>query len=530
MVCDIVGGIAKVYKLEYGVDATYQLLFTSTGSLPFDFAVFDDILYYGNETDMRAWKGTGSDRKWGIARPSAAPTIGTSSTGISAYSGYYYRATYCNSVDGNESSSSELSLCTSTFTNKEVDVTLVASSDTQVDQIRVYRTTDGGSTDPSAMREISNSPFTNANATIGDTTPDGSLSIRTAPGTTTNDPPTPCSKLAVIPGRIFGAVGATTYFSGAEELNGNSRQAECWPSGVTGNSFKWDGEVTGQAPMSDGVAVFTRGRIWKVEGDRRDNFRTPKLLERRGTVAHTNVTSLGNSVVWFDTSRQMWLSDEGEIGFDIRTDLKTVNPATAYVAVHVSKNSHWILLLDGPTGKIYPYDLDTKMWMVPWTVGRSGSALNSGETASGVVKLTLAYNGSKIIHQDSLSYVDGSTPYVASGTTNLLEMHPPNISEWNGVIDYIALETNAKVNSAVSVMTDDDPVTGTYLDVTANVQDPPRREQGANLVKKLYECSPDTKACERASFKMDWPAENSNFLLYTVDVGWHPMNEPRGGK
>lgn len=529
MVNDISGGNSLVYKLEYGVDTTYQLLYTASGTTnPFDFSTFDDILYFGNgssATNMRAWNGTGTSRLWGIVKPSAVATLTLSGTGISAYSGYYYRYAYTSSASGHESSASGLSLCTGIFTNNQVNVTVTASADSQVDGINIYRTTDGGSTDPSEMQLLAS--VANSTAAYVDTTADGSLGTRTCPGTTTNDPPTPCSKFSVIPGRIFGAVSATVYFSGAEELNGFSRQAESWPSGVTGNYYPFDAEVTSTEPTQGGVAIFCRGRMWAILGDLRSNFTRVKLLERRGAVTRTNTTSLGNSLVWFDTSRQMWTSDDGEIGFDIRTDLLNVNPATACVAVHISGMSHWVLLLDGATGKIFVYDLDTKNWMVPWQLqgATSASCLNSGETSAGTVKLTLAYNSSKIVHQATADYTDLGTAYIASATTNLLEVHPDKNSEWNGVIDYFAIETNANTCDSVKVLLDDDPATGTYVDITPNIEPPPLRAQGVNLVKNLYMCSTDIAQCERASFFMEWAAENTNFQLFGLDMGWHPKAE-----
>lgn len=529
MVCDISGGLSKVYKLEYGVDATYQLLYTAVSSnAPFDFAVFDDILYFGNgstATNMRAWTGTGATRLWGIVRPSAVATQATSGTGISAYSGYYYRYTYTNSTSGHESSAGDLSTCTGIFTNKEVDVTVTASTDTQVDGINIYRTTDGGSTDPSEMQLLAS--VANATVAYADIIPDGSLATRTCPGTTANDPPTPCSKFSVIPGRIFGGANATVYFSGAEELNGFSRQSESWPSGVTGNYYPFDAEVTSTEPMQNGVAIFCRGRMWAIIGDQRSNFTRVKLLERRGAVTRTNTTSLGNSLVWFDTSRQMWTSDDGEIGFDIRTDLQNVDPSTACVAVHISGTAHWVLLLDGATGTIYPYDLDTKNWMVPWQLqgATSASCLNSGETAAGTVKLTLAYNQSQIAHQDPNDYTDMGAAYVAHATTNLLEVHPQEKSSWTGVIQNFAIETDENIASAVKVLTDEDPSSGTYTDITANITDPTFRKNGVNLVKSQYGCTTVIPMCERASFYMQWAAVNSNFLLFGLDMSWTPKAE-----
>lgn len=529
MVCDVVGGIAKVYKLEYGVDFTYQLLYNAvTSSNPFDFAVFDDILYFGNAstaTNMRAWNGTGNSRLWGIVKPSVVATLTLSLTGISAYSGYYYRYTYTNSTSGHESSASELSVCTPLFTNNQVNVTVTASADSQVDGINIYRTTDGGSTDPSEMQLLAS--VANATAAYVDTTSDGSLGTRTCPGTTTNDPPTPCSKFSVIPGRIFGGVNATVYFSGAEELNGFSRQAESWPSGVTGNYYPFDAEVTSTEPMQGGVAVFTRPRMWGILGDLRSNFTRVKLLEKRGAVTRTNTTSLGNSLVWFDTSRQMWTSDDGEIGFDIRTDLMNVDPSTACVAVHISGMFHWILLLDGATGTIYTYDLDTKNWMVPWRLqgATTASCLNSGETSAGTVKLTVAYNRSVIVHQDPNDYTDSGATYSAYATTNLFEVHPQNNSAWVGVVQNLAIETDSHTNDAVKVLCDEDPATGTYTNITPNLVDPPFRPQGTSLIKSQYGCTTVIPMCERASFYMSWPAVNENFLLYGIDMSWTPKSD-----
>src|SRR5262249_21245982 len=159
--------------------------------------------------------------------------------GISAYSGWYYRYTYGNSSTGHESSASALSACTGIVSNKTIQVTVVASSDSQVDQIRIYRTTDGGSTNPSKMQEITGSPFANSSTTQNDTTTDVSLGSRICPGTTTNDPPTASSKLCIYGGRIFTAASATSYYSGLEELPSNGVSWESFPSGLSGNNYAW---------------------------------------------------------------------------------------------------------------------------------------------------------------------------------------------------------------------------------------------------------------------------------------------------
>ena len=512
IVCDVSGGVAKVYKYQVGSDTNYVLIFTSSSSTPFDFVVSNNTLYMGNGTDMRKYSGSGSSTtKWGITRPSSVATLSTSGTGISAYSGWYYRYTYCNSTTGHESSASDLSACTGVVSNKTVAVSVTASGDSQVDQIRIYRTTDGGSTDPTEMLEISGSPFTNTTTSHNDTTADTSLSTRSAPGTTTNDPPTACRKLIAYSGRIFGAANATTYYSGAEELPANGVQEECWPSGLEGNSQSWPEEVTSQRPMSDGVAVFTRGKIWKIAGNRRDNFVFGGLLDRRGAINHNATTALGNSVAWLDTASQVFL-DGQEVGFDIRNDIKAIDHSQAYLCMHISGRFHWLCLLDGANGKLYLYDMDTQQWMPPKVLPAAASAISSGESASGAVSLTVALNKTKIYKMNASSYNDGGTSYSPVAAINLVRLGEPD-----GQFEGLGIETDSHTAQNVYYLPDDDPTTASpaYVEITGNVSSPVRRKQGVNLVKKFYKAQ-SSPTLERVAPKIVWPTTDANFICYTI--------------
>ena len=68
------GGVAKVLKLEVGVDTNFNLIWTSTTDVPFDFVVSDNFCFFGNSTDMRKFDGT-KVTKWGCDPPPAAPEI-----------------------------------------------------------------------------------------------------------------------------------------------------------------------------------------------------------------------------------------------------------------------------------------------------------------------------------------------------------------------------------------------------------------------------------------------------------------------
>lgn len=512
IVCDVSGGFAKVYKYEVGSDTNYVLIFTSSSATPFDFIVSNNTLYMGNGTDMRKYSGSGSTTtKWGITRPGTVATVGTTSTGISAFTGWFYRYTFCNSTTGHESSASDLSACTGIVSNKTVTVGVTASGDSQVDQIRVYRTTDGGSTDPTEMLEITGSPFSNSTATIDDTTDDVDLSIRSAPGTTSNDPPTPCARFAAYGGRIFGAANATSYYSALEELTANGVPEECWPSGLDGNSQPWPQEVTSQRAMADGVAIFTRGTIWKIGGTTRDNFVFGKLLDRRGAISHTATAELGNSVAWLDTASQVFL-DGQEVGFDIRSDIATIDHSQAYMAIHVQGRFHWLCLLDGANGKLYIYDMDTQQWLPPKVLPTAASALSSGESASGTVSLTIALGKTKIYKLSTTAYNDGGTTYSPVAVFNLLRIGEPD-----GPFEGIALETDSHIANNIYYLPDEDPTTGTFTEITANVTDPVRRNQGTNLVKKFYKAESSPFA-ERVSVKIVWPTADNNFICYNLAI------------
>lgn len=532
MVNDVTATASNVYKFEQGVDSSYQLIFSSSSTTPFSFVVSNNTLFFGNGTDMRAYDavntwGGAATRKWGIIRPSVVASVGTTGTGISSYAaGWYYRYTYCNSITGHESSASELSACTGIISNKTVQVGVTASTDIQVDQIRVYRTTDGGSTNPVQMREISGSPFTNATATLNDTTSDTSLSTRLSPGTTTNDPPTPLVNLCWYGGRIFGSVNNQTWFSGFEELPSFGVPEECFPSGITGNYYNWDTQVTGHAPMPDGVAVFTRGRIWKVEGSLRANFQRYKLVEKRGAINQNCILALGSTVAWLDTANQVWTSDGGEIGFDIRSDIQSINHSTAYMCIHVSGLQHWLCLLDGATGKLFVYDLDTKQWMPPWTLPVNSSALVSDEKSSGNVRLAAALAGTRIYLNNSSAYNDAGSTYSPKCVINLLPTHAAKNPDECGVVDFVNVETDTNTASSVKILVDDDPQNATFQDITSNVQDPTLRRQGSFLVKKQYMASQDAARAtiptgQRAAISLQWPSVNLNFTLYTIELGWH---------
>ncbi len=520
MGCDVSGGVAKVYKYIFGVDTSAVLLWTSTSATPFDFVVSNNTCYFGNGTDMKKWDSN-TLSNWGIATPTVAPTLTVNSgTGLTVYTSWCYCYTYYNSNTAHESSPSAISACSGgPITFASIGVRVTASLDPQVTNIRIYRTPDGGAQDPALMQEISISPVANTTGTYVDTTLDVNLSIRVAPEFLTNDPPTPQRGFVAYSGRLWGFLNNTSYYSGFEEIQ-NGVPEECWPSGLGGNYYPWDKQVEAHATLSDGVTVFTSQRIYKIDGDSLDTFRRYTLLERRGTRSITSVVSLGGSVAWLDTSSTVWISDVGEVGIPIRPDIQNINPLTAYISIHISGIYHWLVLLDGAAGVVYIYDLDRQVWLPPWTIGSSASALFSGETSVGEVQLMMARNNTKVLQLVSGTYTDDtSNTFVPIIKTNMYRLTPDNNPAFQGVHDFTEIKTDANLPSKVQILTDDDPASGVYVDLTPNEEPSPLIVQGKSLLTTRF---PDNEQqAQFMSLMFTWPAAKVNFHLYQMDEAFH---------
>jgi hypothetical protein len=162
---------SKVWKLQVGTDATFQALYDDVSDTvvlgAWDFCVSNNTLYMMNGNQSWAWNGLATAvRPWGIG---TSPMVGpageyakgrcvatTGTTGITATVGYRYVYCYYNSSTTDASSASNPSATTGAFANKTVTLSLMRSTDAQVDKVRVYRTTDGGG---GIYFEIANSPF-----------------------------------------------------------------------------------------------------------------------------------------------------------------------------------------------------------------------------------------------------------------------------------------------------------------------------------------------------------------------------------
>jgi hypothetical protein len=268
---------------------------------------------------------------------------------FTATAGYQYVFCYGNSNTGHISSPSPVSANTGVFTLKaNVAVTLTASTDSQVNQIRLFRTTDGGG---GIYYELPTSPYPNSTGAVNDAAADTALNVLSiAPTSTFNDPPTPFVGMVYFSGRIWGFTGNKVWFSGLEEINQGVPE-ESFPSGLAGNFWAFDEPVTGLA-VAGGVnnqilAIFCGGRLYGITGNTLDTFRRFNISQRRGCRNRTTITMLGGMVSWLDSSNQVWASDGNslqEMSQDIRPDLVGINPAICSATFHISGRFHWYVL------------------------------------------------------------------------------------------------------------------------------------------------------------------------------------------
>ncbi|KKL23599.1 hypothetical protein LCGC14_2423780, partial [marine sediment metagenome] len=357
-----------VYKFQIGTDTSFSSIFTSSSNEPFDFVVSNNHVFFGNATDMQKWDAT-TVTNWGITSPAAAPSVALNGAGaLSLTSGRTYVVTYGNSSTGHQSSPSPISASSGSFTNDSVDLGLTASTDTQVDEIHVYGTTDGGG---GIFFEITGSPFANATATINDATEDVDLSSTVSPTPLFNDPPPAAKGFVWYANRIWMIVDNKVHYTGWEEIV-TGVEEESLPSGRDGNFWAIDSEATGLGVSEDGVLVFRGGRIYKIEGDSQDTFRLTKFVDRLGCRERAAISSYGRLTAWLDSSDSVWVTDGfqvDELSIPIRPDLNGIDHSKASLAFHADGEFRWLCLLDGEDSRIRVYDLQLEQWMPPWTVG-----------------------------------------------------------------------------------------------------------------------------------------------------------------
>lgn len=529
MVNTVGGGQSVVWKYKIGTDTSFVSIFTSSSAAPFDFVVGNNVVYFGNGTDMQKYDGT-TVTKWGIAKPAAAPTASSAGAGsISAFAGgFSYKYAFGNSNTGHIGQISDPSTYTGNFTSLNYTITGSNTSDSQVNQIHVYRTGDGGAT----WYELPNSPIAYSSGwSLTDSAVNTALNTAnqaSLPGQ--NAPPTASRSCVFYQGRVWTAIGDTVYYSVFEETI-NGIQAESFPINATGNIgnlYTFGQEVTALAVVGSGtpysaLLVYGRSTISMITGNSLATFARNTFGTRMGVDNQANVAGGGTSMLaWLDTTNTAWVTDGyqtlQEIGLPIRTDLASYTQTSTSITFHSDGIRRWLLIADSATSKTSPYDCDLGQWMVPWSIG--GTAMGSFETSPGQYTLLRTTNaGTEVGTMSPTTFSDFGSSYAESLTPGLMDMGEGKGPGEVGAVQYLALDRNSIALSDVQVITDDDPTVASGTSVFANEINPPDRVQGSSLISKWYplQGSGTQVTALRGTFKLVWNAQTSGWILYNVD-------------
>lgn len=474
---------------------------------------------------------------------SAPPNVTFTGTGLTATTGYQYVICYGNSNTGHIGSPSLPSNLVKPA-NQSMSIPVVASTDSQVNQIHIFRTTDSATgLGGQSYFEIPNSPVANANASITDGATDLQLNIYSiAPTPTFNDPPPPMRGLVYFSGRIWGFTGNKVWFTGLEEITIGVPE-ECVPSGIAGNFWSFDQPVQGLGIAGSGnnqsLGVLCGGRLYVITGNTLDTFRRMSVSMRRGTRNLTTVSSMGGTCAWLDSSNQIWISDGSnmqELSIPIRPDIAGVTVTSCSMTFHAAGNFHWLVFSTGT--KLFVYDMDTEQWMPPWTF--AATYIFSGETSPGNYVL-MASNGTKAIKLNSTKFNDNGATYQPVIQTNLMSTVPDFGKRFSyigqgmydepsrtGVPWDVEIDTNNITLSDVLYEVDDDPTTATYTSIFANKQGADmvwnRSASAVNIVQQIFPTN--QPSCRWFSLKIVLANADQLDKIY----GWFLAYKNLGGK
>lgn len=478
------------------------------------------------------------------AYPSAGITLSASPNAITAQTGYVYGQSF-TSIYGHESSVSALSPSTSVFTNLDVRVNVLSSTDPQVNGINIYRSTDGGDADPSIMRLVAQLP--NADASYVDSTLDINLGLQTGPALYVNDPPQPLNGFVWSNGRIWGINQSVTWFTGNEEVT-NGIPEECMSDAINGNFYAWPSEVGGMAVTSNGVDIGLDEQFWQISGDALATFRKSKLLAGGGTRYPINIIDVGDSVFWLDTALQAFSSSDGEFGEAIRPDLSRMDLSQSFIVFHKSKLYNWIVILDAINSTMYVYDLDLNQWQTPWVFDGQPTAITSGETSVGNIQLIVAFETGHVMYLTPNTFTDDGSDYADVMKSNLFSVVPGrgttsrNAAEVRKVAQFdMEVSKTPIINASYpnaelgykeqapdffACLVDDDPIQAVqtdYFDLSANKQPP--QYQDRTIQKKYiapvrWTVDQAVPPARRIALFAQWNESPNGWQCYSLDLGW----------
>ncbi len=349
--------------------------------------------------------------------------------------GYNWYFAFLDQYTGQPSNVSPISASSTTLANNTgvtYALTGTGSADPQVNQIAIYRNTDGG---PFFFQVATiTNPGAGNTWTYIDATLDQNLSSIYAPLGLLNSPP-PAGAVNPIwhEGRMWVSVGSLLYYSSGPD---NFQLLNTVQNGVVAESFaalsqlQLDSPIVRSYSTAAGLLVETNSDVWLVTGSNLSTFDPVKILKGHGALSY-NASDMDGGTLWLYTSDRQLLSASSsagtlEVGFPIGDVLQaSINPLSAYVTRHVSGSTdNAVFVGDGVTGwyRCNPNQVgasvsgeQTVVWSPFATITGGLQAMASIETTPGVKQLLVGASGSGANGVLSLGALAGSGADAGSG-------------------------------------------------------------------------------------------------------------------
>jgi len=305
-----------------------------------DYQKFQEKLYYSD--GLGRPQKTTDGVNWfnlGIVKPDNAPTITEDVAGVIEGT-YQYCYTYYNNSDGTESMpspySSEL-----TVSGKKIKVTYIASTDVQVDKIRIYRI-GGNLPTMELVIEVANAT-SNYLDNLGDLQIEGTVLATFS----NKEAPTGLSYIKESNAMLFGAKDDKLYYS-------QIAYVDYWSAF---NFIDFDDTITGIGAIGNGLLVFTEFKTYIVTGTSPETLSKYLLSGNQGCLSHRTISFAKNTLIWL-SSDGICASSGGDIQIVSRDkmgkiQLDNVKDSVVYDDVYyLSYDTDDILCFDTRFGNI----------------------------------------------------------------------------------------------------------------------------------------------------------------------------------
>lgn len=314
-------------------------------------------------------------------------------------------------------------------------------ADPQIDQIWIWRTTQGGGL--FLFLDAVPNPAVGTAATwqYTDFLPDTSLDNEIqAPLADENDPPpVGLTALTYHLGCVFGAVGNEVFYSnGPGDIVGNPNTA--WNPG---NVFVFPSTVVRLFPMVNGLLVFTTSDVYVIQGTNSLGsplFPTP-FLEDIGLFSYDAFTVNGGIVYLYTSDNQVITLDAGggvkELGMPIGDQFgptqgtQTFNPSSAHVTWHIAGSREHALYVSDFQGNWWRMLSNTApetgvAWCPIAQIAGGFSTVESIETAPGTHQLLVGPKTSgPILMRDYSVSTDNGVAYSAFAVLGSIVLAQP---------------------------------------------------------------------------------------------------------